>query len=301
VSAAEPGRRSLSPGVVRTVVRALIRPALSLPLPHRMRRGWFELLGRLADVPEQVALGAETLGGVPAERLDPPGDSHGSVLYLHGGGFVFGSPRTHRSITARLAVSSGATVHALDYRLAPEHPFPAALDDALAAYRALDAPVALAGDSAGAKLAVAVALRARDEGLPAPDAICLLCPLLDLESNGSRAGHDSDAGLPRVFVERGAVAYLADGDPRHPHCAPLHADLADLPPVLVHAAGTDILRPDAESFAERAHEAGTAVELRLFDGLWHDFHAQAGALAAADTALAEAGEFLRSALTRPRA
>ena len=298
--------QAAAPRAVRFGVRVLLRPALALPLPHRVRRGWFELLAKLTRVPEGVRLADETLGGVPAERVEPREGSEGSVLYMHGGGFVFGSPRTHRSITMPLALSSGAAIRVLDYRLAPEHPFPAALDDAVAAYRALQdtnpgEPIALAGDSAGGNLAMAVALRARDEGLDPPAAICLICPALDLESSGSRAGHDSDANLPRRFVERRSGEYLAGRDPRHPLASPIFADHSGLPPILVHAAGTDILCPDAERFAARAREAGTEVDLKVFDGLWHDFHAQSGALPAADAAIGEAGEFLRGALTRPRA
>jgi len=297
------------PVAARIGVRVLVRPALALPLPHRIRRGWFELLAKLDRVPEEFAIAELRLGGVPAERIDPPGSTEGSILYLHGGGYVFGSPRSYRPITSRLAVRSSATVYSLDYRLAPEHPFPAALDDALNAYRALGElsagePIALAGDSAGAGLALVLALRARDEELPSPAAICLLCPWLDLESNGSLAGHDRDRALPRVFVERGAAEYLAGHDPRDPRCSPAFADLSNLPPILVHAAGEDILLPEAERFAQRAAEAGTEVEFRRFDALWHDFHAQAGALPTADAAIAEAGEFVRerlAAATRPRA
>jgi epsilon-lactone hydrolase len=300
VSADPPGGAP-TPAALRVAVRTLVRPALALPLPHRMRRLWFELLGRLARVPEGVTIGEMRLGGAPAERIDPPDRDRGSVLYLHGGGYVFGSPRSNRSITTALALASRVAVHAVDYRLAPEHPFPAALEDAVSAYRALvdrspDQPVALAGDSAGGGLALAVALRARDDRLPPPAALFLICPLLDLESAGSAAGLDADLALPRVFLERSSKDYLAGHDPRDPLASPALADLSGLPPIVIHAAAGDILRPEAETLADRARAAGTEVELRIFDDLWHDFHAQAGALPAADAAIEAAGDFIRTAL-----
>src|SRR4051794_25003216 len=160
--------------VMRTVVRGLVRPVLGPRVPVGLQRRWLELVTAPTPLPADVDVRPGRLGGRPAELMVPrDGDSGRAVLYLHGGGFTIGSATTHRALATRLAAATGATVHLLDYRLAPEHPFPAALDDALAAWRELSATVdpeaiALAGDSAGGWLALMTALRLRDAGKPLP-------------------------------------------------------------------------------------------------------------------------------------
>lgn len=314
-----PPLTALRVAALRAVLWTLLRPALALPIPSRLRRGWTELLARANLVPGGIEVASCRLGGVAAERIEPRRDVErveddaalrrdpGVILYLHGGGYVTGSPRTERAIAAPLARASGMSTFSPAYRLAPEHPFPAALEDALAAYRSLlegdggrgdPRRVVVAGDSAGAGLAVALAIDAGRHDLPPPAALILLCPWLDLESNGSASHRDRDPVLPRAFLRRGARAYLDGEDPRNPLCSPLFAspdELGALPPTLVHMAAEDPLLADGERFVRSATQAGADVESRCFQ-LWHDFHLHAGMLRTAQLALAEAAEFA----TRPR-
>jgi cation diffusion facilitator CzcD-associated flavoprotein CzcO len=237
------------------------------------------------------------LGGVPAERLRPDGAvRNAALLYLHGGGYCIGSPRTHRALAARLAGAAGVAAYVPDYRLAPEHPHPAALDDALAAYRALlDAGFApgrvlVAGDSAGGGLALALAMALRDAGEPAPAAVGMICPWLDLAPDhaGGRPASGRDALLSPGALTAWARAYADGHGPEHPAVSPLHGDLSGLPPLVLHSAGDDVLAADAERLAARARD----IEHRRMDGLWHVPHALTGVMAAADDAVDELGASL---------
>ena len=241
------------------------------------------------------------MDGVPAIRIQhETGDGGLAILYLHGGGYVIGSARAEAVIPAFLARASGATVYTLDYRLAPEHPLPAALDDTRAAYgwllgRGADpARVALVGDSAGSGLAVAEAGRARDAGPPRPGARGLISPWLDLTLSGEsmEANAVSEPTLTRGWLAECTQLYLNGTPADNPRASPLFADLHGLPPTLVQAAGDDILLSDAEVVAERLAEAGVNVELAVFDDLWHDFHLHAGVMRAADHAIEELAAFL---------
>ena len=241
------------------------------------------------------------MDGVPAIRIQhETGTGRIAILYLHGGGYVIGSARAEAVISAFLARSSGATIYALDYRLAPEHAFPAALEDTRAAYgwllgRGADpARVALVGDSAGSGLAVAEAVRARDAGEPLPGALGLISPWLDLTLSGEsmRSNTRSEPTLTRRWLAECARLYLGGAPADHPHASPLFADLHGLPPTLVQAAGDDILLSDGELIADRLAGAGVDVSLSRFDGLWHDFHLHAGVLRAADDAIDEIAAFL---------
>lgn len=292
-------RQPLLTLLTRLVSLAFFHLPTRLPLPVRFQRAWTELLSTTTPAPRGTRVSRIDLGDVPADRIESGGRAGaGSILYFHGGGYLIGSPRVHRGLVARLARSSGAPAYSVDYRLAPEHPFPAAVDDARAAYRALgerdQGPVVLAGDSAGAGLALAVALACRDEEILPPAGIFLICPWVDLAVD-RRKGRDRDPILPRALVVRGARLYLQGHDPADPLCSPLHGDLSGLPPILVHAAEDDPLRDDAERVAERAMAAGVSAEIRRF-ALWHDFHAHAGMLRVAERALTEAGIFIRERL-----
>ena len=224
-----------------------------------------------------------------------------AVLYLHGGGFTIGSPRTHRALAAHLAAASGATVHLLDYRLAPEHPFPAGLDDALAAYRELldrgadPACTALAGDSAGGWLALTAALRLRDAGDPLPAVLGLVSPWLDLRGTEWPADR-SDAMLRPSWLRRCAADFAAGADLDGPDLAPLVADLGGLPPIVAHVGSEEILLPDAVRLAVEARAAGVPVELRRWDGLWHVAHASAGMVPESTAAVTALGAGLAARL-----
>jgi salicylate hydroxylase len=202
------------------------------------------------------------------------------VLYLHGGGYMLGSAQTGVELAARLAGAVGGTALAVAYRLAPEHAFPAALDDAVAAYRALLADddvaagrVVVAGDSAGGGLAVATALRARDEGLPQPRAIYAMSPFADLSlgSPSIDAREGADPAVSRDLLTDMSGSYLQGHDPRDPLASPVHGDLSGIAPLLVHAAAGEALADDARRLADAARAAGVTCELELFDDAVHAF------------------------------
>jgi monoterpene epsilon-lactone hydrolase len=241
------------------------------------------------------------LGGIPAVRVATPAsrpDRH--ILFLHGGGYVTASPELYRHITWRIAAAAGARLAAIDYRLAQEHPFPAALDDAFAAWHGLLAQgadprrAALMGDSAGGGLALALALRLRDEGAPLPAAIVALSPWTDLTLSGESLRR-SDAADPMqgaAIAARFAACYLAGADPHHPYASPLYGDPAGLPPTLIQVGSDEILRDDAVRMAERMREAGCAVGLEIWPRMPHVWHAFAGVLPEARRAIERVGAFV---------
>lgn len=220
-------------------------------------------------------------GGVDGEWIAPadtPQDK--AILYFHGGGFRLGSVASHRDLIARIAIASGCRVLAIDYRLAPEHRFPAALEDAVAAYAWLRGQglkprdIALAGDSAGGNLVLTAMLWLRDRGEPLPAAGVLMSPWTDLAATG--ASYESRAAADpihqRSMILALAKGYLGEGgDPRDPLASPLHADLSGLPPLLIHAGDRETVRDDATMLAEKARTAGVETELQVWDGMIHVF------------------------------
>jgi epsilon-lactone hydrolase len=244
-------------------------------------------------------------GGVPAEWIDPPGAvTDRVVLYLHGGGYVAGSIDSHRNLTGHLAEELGCRVLALAYRLAPEHPHPAPVTDAVAGYRwLLDqgvAPehIAVAGDSAGGGLTVALLLMARDQGLPMPAAAVPISPLVDLEATGesmsTRAG--ADPMIDREQLLEIVQLFVGDGDRRDPYAAPLHGDLTGLPPLLIQVGDAEVLLDDAVRLAAAAEAAGVDTTLEVWPEMVHVFQASAGYVPEADQAIARIAEFCRPRL-----
>jgi monoterpene epsilon-lactone hydrolase len=239
----------------------------------------------------------------PAESLDaqwvdatgggdvPPTDA--AVLYLHGGGFVTGSARSHRMLAARLSRASGLPHCILEYRLAPEHPFPAALDDVLVAWRQLRARgwsrLALAGDSSGAGLAVMAAARLRDAGAAPPTALALFSPWVDYRGTAS-VDRQEDPMVRRPGLEMMARLYL--GGVAEALASPRVLDLDGLPPMLIQVGGADALLDDSLALAESARAAGVAVELKLWPGMIHGWQLFAARLEEGGQAIEEAGRFL---------
>ncbi|WP_375463514.1 alpha/beta hydrolase [uncultured Methylobacterium sp.] len=253
--------------------------------------------GRSFPDPAGATYGPGSVGGVAGEWVRPKagGSPERRLLYLHGGGFVACSPRTHRPVTGALA-ERGFTVFAPDYRLAPEHPFPAAVEDACAAWNALAAegPAAIAGDSAGGNLALVATLAARDQGLPMPRAAALFSPVTDFVSaDGSRVSNARRDAMfdPRALVHLGPM-YLAGADPADPRVSPLAADLAGLPPLLFHVGEREVLRDDSVRMAEKARAAGVRVELRVFPVVAHVWQFAHSMLPEARCSLDEAAVFL---------
>ena len=246
---------------------------------------------------DRVGVEPVQVGDVAARWFTPHECDEGVLLYLHGGGYVFGSHRTHRDLITRLAVRTRIRVLALDYRLAPEHPFPCGLDDAQSAYRwILDqydaSKIAIAGDSAGGGLTIATLLAARDAGAPMPACAVGLSPWVDLAFE-----HGSDENMRYDYVTAGGEAwgpaYAGNVDLRHPLVSPLYGDLSGLPPLLLHAGGLEVLRGQIEEFARRAEIAGSPVTLEVSPRMVHVWHMFAAAFPEARDAIRSIASFVR--------
>lgn len=266
-----------------------------------MRNGWDGLFSN-----SKPSVGAKTekvdAGGVKAEWITAPGAATDrAILYFHGGGYVLGSIHSHRDMCERLSRAAQARVLALDYRLAPEHPFPAAVEDARAAYRWLlkqglsPKRIALAGDSAGGGLTFATLLALKQHGDPLPACAAPLSPWVDLEALGDSMT-TKDAEDPMVhkhLVEQMAKTYVPSGDLRNPLCAPLYGDLSGLPPLLIQVGSRETLLDDAVRMADKAKKAGVAVELDVWQGQIHVWQIFASRLDEGEQAIQKIGAFVR--------
>ncbi|WAL74327.1 alpha/beta hydrolase [Kitasatospora sp. YST-16] len=288
------------------LLRSVPRPETP-PTPEEQRTGFALGVGRPA--PEGVAVRRTVLGGRPALELEPAGAAdHGRLLFLHGGGYLVGSPDTHAGLVGELARRAGLRAVSPDYRLAPEHPFPAAVDDGLAAYRELlesgtdPRSLVLAGDSAGGGLVLATLLAARGAGLPLPAAAVLFSPWVDLTLAGAsyRSRKEADPLFTEADIRAYVDHYLGTGDPADPLASPLFADLTGLPPLLVQVGTNELLLDDAVRLAARAAEQDVAVTLEVESGLPHVFQQQFGRLDEADAALQRAARFLTAHLDAAR-
>jgi acetyl esterase/lipase len=258
----------------------------------------------IEPVPAGVAVEDVRLGGRPSLRLTPEGTGAGALLYLHGGGYVVGSHRTGAKLARLVAERSGLEAYSLDYRLAPEHPFPAAVDDGLAAYRELiergidPASLVVAGDSAGGGLTISTLVAARDAGLPMPAAAVVFSPLTD-QTHSGRSIHGL-VGIDPLFTPEAldwyGSKYLGSADPATPLASPLFADLAGLPPLLIQVGGHELLLDDSIGLARAAALADVEVSLEIGAGLPHVFQNRAGELDEADAALDRVGAFIREQL-----
>lgn len=275
--------RTLIPREVfrHVLVRGLVRRTLDADRPVSQQRSLIEHLSGVRRLPRRVRREDVTLGERPAEKLTPGGGADDrAILYLHGGGYIVGSTRTHRALAAHLADAAGCAVFLLDYRLAPEHPYPAALDDAEGAFHALAAEfdeVAVGGDSAGGGLALALAIRLRAAGGHTPTALGLISPWIDL--TGAHAVIDHDDMLKRTWTDAAASAYA--GKRPLAELVPTLDDLFGLPTTTIHVGDTEMLRPDAQWLADGLRSAGVPVELEIISGMWHEWHLHAGLLAEA--------------------
>jgi monoterpene epsilon-lactone hydrolase len=239
--------------------------------------------------------------GVPAAWIIPPGlETKRTVLYLHGGSYNAGSIASHLPLTGSIALAAKARVLAIDYRLAPEHPFPAAVEDALAAYQWLlkesaeASQIVVAGDSAGGGLTLSLLLSLRDKGLPLPAAAVCLSPLTDMTLSGESwtTNARTDFMLKRIIVVKSAEIYYREANPRAPLLSPLFADLAGLPPLLIQVGSEEVLLSDSILFAEKARAAGVDVTLENWKGMQHVWQYAASMLPEARQAVARIGEFI---------
>ena len=268
----------------------------------REQRPLFEQMVTAAPVPADVVTTPGELGGVPVISVEIPGTTtDGVTLYFHGGFFAIGSAAASVGLAADLARQARMQVVTVDYRLAPEHPYPAALDDVMTAYRALletgqdIARVALAGESAGANLAVVTLVAIHRAGLPQPTSAVLMSPWADLAATGNSitAKADVDPIITAEAVRVRARDYLGSADASDPAVSPVYASLAGLPPLLIQAGSHEVLLDDATRLAARAAHDDVAVTLDVVPGVPHVFQAYAALLDEGDAALTRAGVFLR--------
>ena len=285
------------------VVRAhLAKLPPSDSLTTAERRAQYERAEKVFPTPPEVKVERVSAPAAPAEWLRPPGAVAGRVvLYLHGGGYVIGSPRSHRHLAAAIASAAAASALLLDYRLAPEHPYPAAVDDATAAYRwLLDQGIApqhlvIAGDSAGGGLTVATLLALREARVPLPAGGVCISPWVDLTCSGesyrTKAGVDPIVG--QAGVAEMAQAYLGTASPRMPLASPLFADLRGLPPLLIHVGSDEVLLDDAVQLAARAKAAGVETTIEVWERMIHVWHWFLPMLDEAHAAVETIGRFTR--------
>ena len=293
----QPLLRAVLRGGLRLLFRSLVRP----PMPIALQRGVLRLLTAATPTPRGLSLTPGQIGGRPCEWHRPSEENGRVLLYLHGGAYLIGSPATHRGISATLAKLGQRAVCVLDYRLAPEHPYPAALEDAVAAYRELLAmgyrgeQIVIGGDSAGGNLTLVTALRLQELGLPLPAALVCFSPVTDFSFTHVHQPPAGDPLLNPAWIKQALALYCPPGqDPKAPGLSPLFANVRGLPPLLIQVGSDELLLNDSLRFAEHAKAAGVAVQLEVYPGLWHVFQAHAGMLNAADFAMARVASFLRA-------
>jgi len=290
----------------REAVRALLRERKAAirrgaPTTPDEERAAIDAMFRAEPDPE-LTVERVVKGGVPGYMFVPPAADPGRViLYLHGGSYAAGGLDTHQDLVGRIARAGAARALLLEYRLAPEHRFPAPVEDALRAYRALTNDgqdprrLVVVGDSAGGGLAIALLIALRDAGEVLPAGAAVLSPWTDLAATArSLATHrDRDPWLVAETVPKEAAVYLDGADPRHPLASPLYGNLRGLPPLLIHVGEDEILLDDATRLAEKAEREGVAVTLKIWPGMWHVFHLFAGRIQEARSAVQEIGRFVR--------
>jgi acetyl esterase/lipase len=280
--------------------RAAKRASMSLA---ETRESFDTEMGRI-PLPDNVTVQSLSFDSVPAEKITPANATPGkALLYLHGGGHVFGSIKSHRHFVSRLAVATKATAWHIDYRLAPEHPYPAAIEDALVAYRALldsgiaPADIVVGGESAGGNLAAALLLKLKQENLPQPAGLYLLSPWLDMTTTAE--SYDKVGARDPMITREGivgvATAYLGN-QPDTPLASPVRADVSGLPPMLIQVGSEEVLLSDSTTFANNAAMTGIDVSLRVWAGMPHAWPLFHPFLRAGLPAIDETGAWMRKRL-----
>ncbi|MDO6442635.1 alpha/beta hydrolase [Marinobacter sp. 2_MG-2023] len=286
---------------LRQTMNRLVRPALHPAVPVSVQRALISQAYRSSVPPRGCRFQTATLADRPVVKSSYGQTSRGAVLYLHGGGYIIGSAATHKGLTGHLAKTSGCMVITPDYRLAPEHPFPAALDDAEAAWLALieegfaPGQIAIAGDSAGGGLAIALAMRLRDNTQSLPSSITVFSPWMDLTQEALYSPECEPVLQPR-WTAKAAKLYAGGESLRTPLISPIFGKFEDLPPLLIQVGSQEILLNDAERLADAARKAGVKTYLEVFNSLWHVFQVHSGQLDRATAAVQTAGEHIREHL-----
>lgn len=301
--------QTLLKALTRCFLRVFWKPFQGPPFSLGFTRRWHALLSTAARPPRGVEVREFELGATAALHLAdgiPAGGAadRDAILLCHGGAFIAGGAATHTAFAGWIARVTGADVYVPEYRLAPEHPHPAATDDLHAAYRAVlglghsPARTAVVGDSAGGALAVATVRALPEMSVPSPAAVVLISPWLDLTLSSASMADNArrDPMLKRSYLDAAAAAYAGGVSRSDPRVSPHFADLRNLPPTLVQVGSDEILLDDSTRFADRAYAAGVDVELQRYEGWWHDFQALAGSLDGAREALEDIAAFLRRRL-----
>ncbi len=287
--------------ITRMIIRRYSRRCDSTK--YKGMRKWEErAAAKYIRLPEKCQITQVDIGGLPAEWVHWKGaDSGRVILYLHGGGYVLCSPRTHRDLVCRIARASGARALSIEYRRGPEHPHPAAVDDAVAAYLWLlkksgidPKRIAVMGDSAGGGLTLVFLQTLRDRKIPLPACAVCMSPWADLTCSGEthKTNRRKDPVLPAPVLPGFARLYAPGGDLSRPSVSPLFGDFASLPPILIHVGTDEILLDDSHRVTEKARQAGTAVELKIWPRMIHVFQAMAFMLPQARQAIREIGAFV---------
>ncbi|WP_040209069.1 alpha/beta hydrolase [Neobacillus jeddahensis] len=262
-------------------------------------RQGLEALSTLTPVSPDIDIEKTVIEGMNAEWVTAPNAVEGRVfLYLHGGAYIMGSCNTHRYLASKLSRSTAARVLVPEYRLAPENPYPAAIEDAVRIYRWLiaagysSANIVIGGDSAGGGLTLATLLSLRDEGERLPALAVLLSPWTDMEGSGEsvKTRAEADPWLSPDSMRQTPRLYIRDLDPRHPLVSPIHADLTGFPPMLIHVGNDEILLDDSVRLVNRARAAGVEVNFKIWDDMWHVF--QTFAIPEGQMSIDEIGDFV---------
>ena len=284
---------------------SFVKAPAAVETPVEVQRQDWEDAVEATNVALDATITAVQINGLPGEWVSAGSTTDaGAVLFLHGGGYNAGSCKTHRAMAARLAEATHLPVLLVDYRLAPEHPFPAAVEDAVAAYQWVlqqgfaAQQIVMGGDSAGGGLVGAALVKLRDDGIALPAAAFLISPWVDLALSGpSMQTHTHlDPLTTHAALHKAAQYYVGQRDPQHPLASPLYADLHGLPPLLIQVGEHELLLSDATRLAEKARAAGVEVQLDVWDEMWHVWHGWAAELPEAREAIGHIGEFVRRQL-----
>ena len=278
--------------LARRMAREAGRKVMSPDNPRQLARARMNKAGDRVPTAPGVAVSESEFAGRPALEFRPEDARPGAILFFHGGGYCLGSPQSHKPFISKLAAALNLRAIAPDYRLAPEHVFPAAVDDGTDALETLrkqtEGPLLVAGDSAGGGLTLASVIAHRDAGRPMPDALYLMSPWTDLSASGesTRTHAARDPMLKPNYLARGAELYLDGADPSDPAASPLFADLKGLPPTLIQVGAREILLDDSRRLAAALETAGVEVRCEVWEQMFHDFQLFSPLLPEADQALA---------------
>jgi epsilon-lactone hydrolase len=294
------------PSLRASILRSLLRmrkAAINWDMPVEKLRAMQRWGDRLVRPPHDIEIKPVSNAPVAAEWIIPDvRRQQGLILYVHGGGWTVGLHNHERRMLARICQAATLSAVAVDYRLAPEHPFPAALEDCLAAYRWLlhsgtsPCNMVVVGTSAGGNLILAMLISLRDAGDPLPAAAVCVSPMIDLAGTGKSFSVDNDPAQSARFAFAMARHYAGRQDPRLPLLSPLHGDLRGLPPLLIHVGGDEVLLSDATRLGDSARRAGVDVRLAVWPEMWHGWHLFGPYLPEARQAVKDIGAFVREHL-----